>query len=93
MPISRVRSVTDTSMMFMMPMPPTSSETPAMAASSVVIVRVVSVRTLAISSWVRTMKSSGSPGVSLCRTRNAWPIASATGAVSAVDIRPGMAVL
>ena len=26
MPISRVRSVTDTSMMFMMPMPPTSSE-------------------------------------------------------------------
>ena len=31
MPISRVRSVTDTSMMFMMPMPPTSSEMPAMA--------------------------------------------------------------
>ncbi len=29
MPISRVRSVTDTSMMFMMPMPPTSSEMPA----------------------------------------------------------------
>ena len=29
MPISRVRSVTDTSMMFMMPMPPTSSETAA----------------------------------------------------------------
>ena len=26
MPISRVRSVTDTSMMFMIPMPPTSSE-------------------------------------------------------------------
>ena len=32
-PISRVRSVTDTSMMFMMPMPPTSSETEAIAAS------------------------------------------------------------
>ena len=30
MPISRVLSVTDTSMMFMMPMPPTSSEMPAM---------------------------------------------------------------
>ena len=28
-PISRVRSVTDTSMMFMIPMPPTSSETEA----------------------------------------------------------------
>jgi hypothetical protein len=27
MPISRVRSVTDTSMMFMIPMPPTSSDT------------------------------------------------------------------
>ena len=33
-PISRVRSVTLTSMMFMMPMPPTSSETAAMLASS-----------------------------------------------------------
>ena len=33
-PISRVRSVTDTSMIFMMPMPPTSSDTAATAASS-----------------------------------------------------------
>ena len=31
-PISRVRSVTDTSMMFMIPIPPTSSETEAIAA-------------------------------------------------------------
>ncbi len=31
MPISRVRSVTDTSMMFMTPMPPTTSDTSAMA--------------------------------------------------------------
>ena len=31
MPISRVRSVTDTSMMFMMPMPPTSSAMPTTA--------------------------------------------------------------
>ena len=37
MPISRVRSVTDTSMMFMIPMPPTRSETEAMAPSSRVI--------------------------------------------------------
>src|SRR5512135_1117640 len=37
MPISRVRSVTDTSMMFMMPMPPTRSETDAMAPRSRVI--------------------------------------------------------
>ena len=41
MPISRVRSVTDTSMMFMMPMPPTSRLTAAIAASSAVSVRVV----------------------------------------------------
>ncbi len=33
-PISRVRSVTETSMMFMMTMPPTTSETPAMAATT-----------------------------------------------------------
>ena len=32
-PISRVRSVTDTSMMFMTPMPPTSSEMPAIQMS------------------------------------------------------------
>ena len=37
-PISRVRSVTETSMMFMMPMPPTTSETDATAASSRAIV-------------------------------------------------------
>ena len=61
-PISRVRSVTDTSMMFMIPMPPTSSDTPAMLASRAVIVCVASFRTLAISSIVLTMKSSGSPG-------------------------------
>ena len=36
-PISRVRSVTDTSMMFMMPMPPTMSETAAIAYSRLVI--------------------------------------------------------
>ena len=41
MPISRVRSVTETSMMFMMPMPPTSSETEAMAPRSRDITRVV----------------------------------------------------
>ena len=33
-PISRVRSVTETSMMFMMTMPPITSEMPAMAATT-----------------------------------------------------------
>ena len=36
MPISRVRSVTDTSMMFITPIPPTSSEIAATSPSSVV---------------------------------------------------------
>ena len=40
-PISRVRSVTETSMMFMMPMPPTTSEMAAMLASSAVSVLLV----------------------------------------------------
>jgi len=35
MPISRVRSVTLASMIFMMPMPPTSNEMAAMAPSTV----------------------------------------------------------
>ncbi len=38
MPISRVRSVTLTSMMFMMPMPPTSRDMPAIAPSSSVMI-------------------------------------------------------
>ena len=38
MPISRVRSVTETSMMFMMPMPPTTSDTAATPPSSMVSV-------------------------------------------------------
>ena len=40
MPISLVRSVTETSMMFMMPMPPRSRLTAAIAARSAVSVRV-----------------------------------------------------
>ena len=42
-PISRVRSVTLTSMMFMMPMPPTTSDTPAIAPSNPVMTSVVAV--------------------------------------------------
>jgi hypothetical protein len=38
-------------MMFMIPMPPTSSDTPAMPASSDVIVCVVCVRAAIMSSW------------------------------------------
>ena len=60
-PISRVRSVTLTSMMFMMPMPPTSSETAAMAASSSVSAPVAAVRVPAMSARFRMLKSSSVP--------------------------------
>ena len=40
MPISRVRSVTETIMMFMMPMPPTRSEMPAMLPRRIVSIVV-----------------------------------------------------
>ena len=68
MPISRVRSVTETSMMFMMPMPPTSSEIDAIAASSPDITFVVLDAAVAISVWLRTVKSSSAP-LSLCASR------------------------
>ena len=55
MPISLVRSVTDTSMMFMMPMPPTSRLMAAMRIR--IIIRVFSMESMAsiISAEVMTM--------------------------------------
>jgi hypothetical protein len=60
MPISRVRSVTDTSMMFMIPIPPTTRDTAAMAPSKRVMVCVTPVKAWMRSAWFRTTKS-GSP--------------------------------
>ena len=51
-PISRTRSVTETSMMFITPMPPTSSEMPAMPPSS-------TVRVLSTEVAVATSECSG----------------------------------
>ena len=71
-PISRVRSVTLTSMMFMMPMPPTSRLTAATAPSSVVITCVVP-DSVSASCWVsRMLKLSSSPSASLRRSRSSW---------------------
>ncbi len=70
-PISRVRSVTDTSMTFMMPIPPTTSKTAATAAGSHRS-GVVDMSTLAVSSRVQTMKSLSSPRRS-CGRRAAAP--------------------
>ena len=61
MPISRVRSVTETIMMFMMPMPPTMSEMaailPRKRVSMVVVLVMVSMRLVRL----RTLKSSSLP--------------------------------
>ena len=57
-PISRVRSVTESSITFMMPMPPTSSDTAATLPSSAVIVRLDWSRVVASSPSV----TSSSPG-------------------------------
>jgi len=48
-------------MMFMMPMPPTSSEMLAMEASSMVKTLEVSWAVAAMSVWLRTVKSSSPP--------------------------------
>ena len=69
MPISRVRSVTDTSMMFMIPMPPTSRLIAATAASSAVSVRVVPEIVLAISCWSMMLKSSSASRARCRRSR------------------------
>ena len=57
-PISRVRSVTDTSMMFMMPTPPTTSEMKATIMSNMLIRSDVEVIVLVISVMSRMLKSS-----------------------------------
>jgi hypothetical protein len=81
MPISRVRSVTDTSRMFMMPMPPTTSEIEATAASSSAMMRLELSAASAIWLRLRTEKSLSAP--SLMRWRRArisviWRIVGCT---------------
>ena len=57
-PISFVRSVTVTYMMFIMPMPPTTNEMEAIAANNVVIRPVTELIVETNSSCVRISKSS-----------------------------------
>ena len=54
MPISRVRSRTETSMMFMIPMPPTISEIEAIPASSTVSSPVMELTVVSSWAWSRT---------------------------------------
>ena len=60
-PISRVRSVTETYMIFMIPIPPTNNDIPAMQASKIVIMSVVELNMELSSSCERISKSSSSP--------------------------------
>ncbi len=87
-PISRVRSVTDTSMMFMMPMPPTRSETAAMLASSVVSVLVPCSWALAISVRLRIEKSSSVPGRGGAGRAAGCVICASARAVPAGEVAP-----
>ena len=61
MPISRVRSVTDTSMMFMIPMPPTNRLTAATADNSPAITELTPLRSVLKSRISVTEKLSPSP--------------------------------
>jgi len=68
-PISRVRSITVTSMMFIIPMPPTSKEMAAMPESSAVSVPVTLVAAPMRSCWLRMVKSALAISLMLCRFR------------------------
>ena len=59
MPISRVRSVTDTSITFITPMPATTSDMPATPANSKVMVPSISLPARSISSWEMMSKRPG----------------------------------
>ncbi|GJE15301.1 hypothetical protein FOHLNKBM_6384 [Methylobacterium longum] len=88
-PISLVRSVTVTVMMFMMLMPPTSSDTPATEVSSSAIVRVAPRWASIAAAGSETLKSSSCPSSMRWRWRSspsisvrARPIASSETALA-----------
>src|SRR6266581_126836 len=58
-PISRVRSATETNMMFMMPMPPTNSDSPVMNSPTVAITPLIRLNVVMNASCEFTAKSSG----------------------------------
>jgi hypothetical protein len=69
MPISRVRSATDTNMMFMMPMPPTSNETPPTASNRMESVPKIASCDARNSAWVLIAKSGCLSSVMWWRSR------------------------
>jgi len=75
-PISRVRSVTDTSMMFMMTTPPTTSEMDAMPRMTAPNIPVIWLKSPIKVSLVRMAKESSAPGTSWRRARISARISS-----------------
>ena len=86
MPISRVRSVTVTNMMFMTPMPPTSSEIAATAPSSSVNVPVAAVTAARIELGLKIEKS-GSFGRDVVAVRRGSSVTSDVRRVDRVRAR------
>ncbi len=68
MPISRVRSVTLTSMMFITPIPPTSSEIAATSPSSVVNTLLVELEVSSSEPWLSTLKPGSAVSLILWRS-------------------------
>ena len=87
MPISRVRSVTLTSMMFITPMPPTSSEMAATSPSRVVNTLVVELDADSREPWLITWK----PGLAavVCSCCSSVAVTSAWAALSCLPTPPG----
>ena len=81
MPISRVRSVTDTSMMFITPIPPTSSEIAATSPSSVVNTLLVELDVSSSEPWLSTLKPGSAVFLILWRSSRIW-VTSASAAFS-----------
>ena len=71
-PISLVRSVTETSMMFMMPIPATSNEKAAATTRMTVTVSIVEDMVSIISACERMVKSSTASALSLWLLRRIW---------------------
>ena len=76
MPISRVRSVTETSMMFMTPIPPTSSEIAATAPRRTVNVRLVSFVVWRSDAWLRMRKLLEEESLLALEPELVWVLAS-----------------
>ena len=71
-PISRMRSVTDTSMMFMTPMPPTMSEMAAIPPSRMVSVWSTDVLAAMSDACEVIVKSASAASVMPCSCRRRW---------------------